>query len=204
MKLIKTLFLIFCLFLFLDALPLNAGAHRRETDDIKTGKMISLFEKANFSISAKIYYGDQYEEEVPVNAKFYLLDKSVVEILRNARFTPAVENKSVVTSEHNTSDSDKGFYLEALARLLCDPAGDEDELLAFLFWNSLNTSKITAVETDYFGYGKSAAVKSGNYYLFGFTQIEDNIFIWNHPVFLSGTKEIEIDQNNAAAVLSNR
>ncbi|HSK70542.1 MAG TPA: hypothetical protein VK892_02520 [Pyrinomonadaceae bacterium] len=104
-------------------MPLSGAAYQQKSDVLKPGKIISLFEKANFTISAKIYYGDQDEEEVAIKTEFYLLDKSVVEILRNAKFSPMVENKSVaaVTGEKNNSDSDENLYLEALADLLTEP-----------------------------------------------------------------------------------
>lgn len=163
-----------------------------KADDGKFNKLLSSIERSNFSISAKIFYGDEDETEIPVKANFYLLDKSLIEILKEAKFNPVDENASLITDE---------IYLEALAKLLTDPEGDEDDLLNFLFWDRVNKHKISSLETDYFGYAKSTQIKSGNYYLFGYAEVDDEIFIWNHPVYLSGKRIIEIDQNNAEIVL---
>ena len=79
---IKHLFLISVL-LFNLAVSISAlGIPKQDKkDDVKLNKLLSALEKSNFSISAKIYYGDEDETEVPVKAEFYLLDKSLIEIL---------------------------------------------------------------------------------------------------------------------------
>lgn len=195
MKIIKIEFLIFCAFILFCNLPASGAVNQQKSDDIKPMSLLSLLEKANLRISARIYYGDEDEEEVPVKTEFYLLDKSVVEILKAAKFSPEINNQMVDVEE---------AYLEALGKLLTDQKDEEEDILNYLFWEAVEKNTVTKFETDYFGYGKSEQVKSGNYYLFGFTQINDEILIWNYPVFLSGMKEIEIDQNNAAAVLSDR
>lgn len=43
---------------------------------------------ASLAITANIYFGDQDEEAFAVETDFYLLDQSLIEILKTARFTP--------------------------------------------------------------------------------------------------------------------
>lgn len=190
---ILLLSVIFCLTLIL---LVDGKIRRRSADDVKPDKLLALLENARITIDAKITYGDQSEDEVPLAGKFYLLDESIISILRVANFIPTVEDKESLAEED---------YLEALARLLLEPdPGEAEALLGFLLWEKINTHQISVVETDYFGRGRSGNMKAGNYYVFACQQICDETFVWNYPVYLSGKQIIEMDQYNAVAVFSLR
>jgi hypothetical protein len=167
-------------------------AARRGPDDVKP----TALHNAALSVSARIYYGDEDEEQTPVSASFYLLRRSAVDILKSKNFQPVDERDKPLAGESD--------YLEAFARAVTDPE-DESQLLALLIQNAIGENQIAAVKTDRLGFGKSKTVASGNYYLFGHAQINDEIFLWNFPVTLSAGRKrnrVEIDQHNAEVVVS--
>lgn len=181
--------LIVCL---LTSLPFSAFAHRRPAEDIKPEVLIRSLEKADFTLSAKIYFGYEDETEVPVEGEFYLLDQSPAAILKKANFNPVDEDDLPL--------SDETDFLEAVANTFAEP-DEESILLAALIRDAVNKAQITKVKTNRFGLGKSATIKAGRYFLFGVEKIENEIFVWNLPVYLSGkANTIEINQYNADSI----
>lgn len=69
MKAIKSLIIV-CALLFL---PISALANRHKSDDIKASELISSLEKASFTISANIYFGDEDEEKIPIEGKLLFI-----------------------------------------------------------------------------------------------------------------------------------
>lgn len=186
----KTPVFLFCLLCILVS-QVSAGFSSRQPkfDDIKPDKFLALLENATVTINAKISYGEEDQEKIPIAGKFYLLDKSIIEILKESKFDPTGENGNTPSEED---------YLKALTNLLLEPEEtEEDSLLTYIFWDAVKTHQISVIETNYFGYGKSGKIKTGNYYIFGCEQIEDETFIWNYPVKISGRSLIGIDQYNA-------
>ena len=164
------------------------SSRQPKSDDVKPDKFLALLENATVTIDARIFYGEEDQEKIPIAGKFYLLNKSIIEILKESKFNPTDE------SGKPPSETD---YLKALTNLLLEPEEtEEDSLLTYIFWDAIKTHQVSVIETDYFGYGKSGKIKTGNYYVFGCEQIEDETFIWNYPVKISGRSLIEIDQYN--------
>lgn len=148
---------------------------------------------ANITISANIFYGNEDEMKTPISAKFYLLRKSLVKILKDRDFQPVDEDSNLLTSDE--------AFLEATARALTEK-DEQNALLSLLIEDLINKNQIAAVNTNLFGRGKINALKTGNYYLFGFARVEGEVFVWNFPVRLKrGQTHVEIDQYNADAVI---
>lgn len=165
-------------------------ASLNERDNVKAFALKS----ATLTVSANIYYGDGDEDQTPVNASFYLLRRSAVDVLKNKNFQPIDDKGKPLDGESD--------YLEAFARAVTEP-DDESRLLALLIQNAIGENQLTVVKTDRLGSGVSKTVVGGNYYFFGHAQINDEIFVWNLPVKLSaGRNRVEIDQHNAEVVLS--
>lgn len=168
-------------------------AGRTAPDDVKPA---ALLNKAELSISAQVYQDDQDQIRQPLEADFYLLDQSIVEILKKSRFTPVEEGTG--GDPENVRMPDESAYLEALAGIL-ESDGDDAAILNPLFWNAVEKRRISGViSTNLFGNASSKTVRSGNYYLFGYAALDDRILIWNVPVRLRGGKNtLELDQYNA-------
>lgn len=181
------------IFALLLLLPAATFAGRTASDDVKPA---TLLDKSELSVSAQVYLGDQDQIRQPLKTDFYLLDRSIVEILKKAGFTPAEEGAEDDPEKVRTSD--ESAYLEALAGVLAGDAADAG-LLDMLFWDAVKKRRISGViSTDLFGNASSKTVRSGNYYLFGYASFDDRILIWNVPVHLSGGKNtLELDQYNA-------
>lgn len=178
-------------------LPATVFSRRTSSDDIKPAALPAQLEKAELTVSTHIYQGDQDQISQPIEANFYLLNQSIIEILKKSGFTP-VEEGSDNDGENTITKPDESAYLEALAGVLGGGGGDAG-LPDLLFWNAVKKHRISAVlSSNMFGVGRSKTVLSGNYYLFGYAPVDDQIFIWNVPVYLSGGKnQLELDQYNA-------
>ncbi len=150
-------------------------------------------DKTTLTIAANIFFGDEDETAKPIEAKFYLLDQSIVAILQKNGFNPTDEKGNRLSGEDN--------YYEALAKTLTNDT-EENALLNLLFWKAIKKHQIAFVKTNVQGIGKLRAVSQGRYYLFGCAQNEGEFFIWNLTVNLTGKdNRIEIDQHNAATVI---
>lgn len=168
-------------------------------------------QEAFLALRANIYFGDQDEEVVPLEADFYLLDESLVQILKTAKFEPVdpddarpdnakPDNARPDGARVRLTDED---YLEAAARALTAENDEEAEVIVFLIREAMNRHQLSVARTGGFGRGKFRRIKEGKYYLFGVARTEAEVFVWNLPVEVeSGINSVEIDQNNAAVIFS--
>ncbi len=184
----KLLFLIFYFILLVG--QMNAFGLSCRTDEVNPLNLL----KSSLTIKANIYFGDEDEEAFPITkTDFYLLDKSLVNILKDSGFKPEFEDGK----QHKLEEED---YLTATAKAFSSD-DDESALITFLIKEKLSKHKLFVVKTDYSGRADIKALKTGDYYLFGFSKTNDEIFVWHLPIKIkSGRNVIEIDQHNADAV----
>ena len=194
----KRLLLVFSLLLSINSLSLNAGASVSRSALIGSAL---LPRRDSFAVRAQIYYGDQDEEAVAVEADFYLLDRSVIEILKAAKFEPIFPDGK----KHKITDDD---YLAALAEAfssegVTDKKKREEEkaTVAALINEALMKHQKYLARTNSDGRGFFKKLVPGKYHLFGIGETGDEIIVWNLPVEIApGINSIELDQNNSAAV----
>lgn len=151
----------------------------------------------SLTLRAQIYYGDQDEETVAVEADFYLLDRSVIEILKAVKFEPIFPDGK----KHRITDDD---YLAALAAAFAsENNGQNDaeaETVVLLISKALAKHQKSFARTNASGRGFFKKLAPGKYYLFGIGGTGDETIVWNLPVEIaSGINSIELDQNNSVA-----
>ncbi|HEX8267391.1 MAG TPA: hypothetical protein VF596_18470 [Pyrinomonadaceae bacterium] len=148
----------------------------------------------SLSIKANVYFGDESEETEAVETSFYLLKDNLVTILKKAKFEPIDENDNLLT--------DVEAFLTATAKAFIDD--EENSLFVSVLLNdNISRNKVAQITTNQSGLGSLKTVTVGNYYLFGMKRVEDEVFIWHHPIQIkSGKNRIELDQHNAEVVLS--
>ena len=152
--------------------------------------------KTSLTVDARIYFGDQDEEEYAIETEFYLLDKSLVEILKKARFRPEFPDGK----QHQITDED---YLEATAKSLTTENDADSEVISFLIRDAMAKHRQAIMHTNRFGKGKLESVKTGNYYLFGVGKTNAEVFVWHSPIRIkAGGDSIEISQTDAAVIFS--
>jgi hypothetical protein len=140
-------------------------------------------------LSAAILYGDEDEVREPIQGSFYLLDESLIESLRKAKFEPIDENGKLLKS-------DEAFLSAAAHALLqlSDEAGITHQSVADLIAKHSKAEIITFSN----GFRRVKSIKTGKYYLFGAHFRGDEIIIWHFPVLIKpGENKIELDQYNA-------
>jgi len=187
----KRFFLNCCLLLF--AGQLNASG----TPFIQIDAVNPLVHtKASVTVDAQIYFGDQDEEMYSIETEFYLLDKSLIEILKKAHFKPEFPDGK----QCQITDED---YLEAAANAFTAEKDEESKIVAFLINNAMAKHQRAVMHTNKFGKGKFEAVKTGSYYLFGVGRTNAEVFVWHSPIEITaGGVSIEINQNDAAVIFS--
>lgn len=100
--------------------PLNVYSSQLfQIDDISPLVRI----KAPLAIQANIYFGNEDEEVFPVEVDFYLLNESIVKILKAANFKPVFLDGK----QYQITDED---YLEAVARAFAAQNREEAEISA--------------------------------------------------------------------------
>lgn len=190
MKFKKKHILIFVLLLF--ALPAQAHLAASQLPDVENP---TIFRNGKLFVSANIFDGDEDERKQPLAARFYIFRRSFVSFLKEKDFEPVDENDNLLTTEE--------AFLEAVAYTLTTDA-EEGVLLSLLINDVIVKNRISVITTDSQGFGKSGNLKKGNYYLFGYAQSGNEIFVWNIPVKISGgQKHLEIDQYNADTVIDS-
>lgn len=152
---------------------------------------------SSLDLTANIYFGDQYEEAVPIRSDFYLLDRSLIEILKAAKFHPEFADGQ----KHRLTEED---YLEAAARALIASDDAEAGVVAFLIRDRMNRHQVSIAPTDDCGRGNFKPVRTGGYYLFGVGRTAAEVFVWHLPVSVKpgGGAAIEVDQTNAAVIFA--
>lgn len=152
--------------------------------------------RTTLSINAQIYFGDQDEEAYPIETEFYLLDKSLIEILKNAHFKPEFSDGK----ERRVTGED---YLEAAAKAFTTEKDEEAKVVAFLVNEAMAKYQQAVVHTNKFGKGKFKSLKTGSYYLFGVGKTNAEVFVWHLPIKIkAGDDSIEINQTDAAVIFS--
>lgn len=197
----KRLFIIICLLLTTNSsspaavVPVFRSASTNSTPHLP-------LRRDSLTVRAQIYYGAQDEEAVAVEADFYLLDASVVEILKAADIEPVFPDGK----KHRLTDDD---YLEALAEVFApddDPEKKPEEkaaktAAAALISEALMKHQKSRARTNAGGRGFFKKLTPGKYHLFGIGETVDEIIVWNLSVEIApGINSIELDQNNSAAV----
>ena len=194
--LMKRLFIIICLLLTTNSPSPAAGVPVFRSASTNSAPRLPL-RRDSLVVRAGIYYGDQDEETVAVEANFYLLDASVVEILKAAKFKPEFTDGK----KHRATDDD---YLAALAAAFASKDDHDDaeaEAVLFLIDDALAKRQKSFVRTDWDGRGFFKTLVPGKYYLFGVGATGGEMIVWNLPVEISpGINSIELDQNNSAGV----
>lgn len=184
----KKLLLLFCFFFLIARLD-AFGSVPLQFDDVNPLTLLtpSLTVKANF------YFGDEDETAVPLaDNEFYLLDKSVIAILKDSGFKPEFLGEK----PHKRKLADKD-YLTATAKAFSSK-DDESALIALLIRAGISEHKLFTVKTDYDGQANIKALKMGRYYLFGIGKTGDETFVWHFAVDVkSCNNRVEIDQYNA-------
>lgn len=145
--------------------------------------------KSYLMINANIYYGAEDEQAVPIETEFYLLDESVIEILKQAKLKPSFPDGN----RRQLTDED---YLQATVQALT--ANDaESKVVRLLIENELAAHKFISVKTDSAGTAY-APIPIGNYYLFGVGKASGQTLVWNTAIaVVDGRNNIEADQYNA-------
>lgn len=127
----------------------------------------------------------------PVDGSFYLLDGSLIESLRKAKFEPVDENGKLQTTD--------AAFLSAAAHALLSSSDEDRAGLAAQPLSDL-IAKHSKPEIIVFsnGFRRVKSIKTGKYYLFGASKSGDEIFVWHFPVVIKqGENKIELDQYNA-------
>lgn len=162
------------------------------TDDVNPLTLLN----PSVTIKANVYFGSEDEDKLPIaKTDFYLLDKSLVKILKDSGFKPEIldAKQSLLEDEDYLTATAKAFFSE----------DEESTLVAFSIKREISKHKLFTVKTNRSGQAHVKAIKTGNYYLFGVGKIEDDVFVWHLPVEIkSGGNFIEIDQHNAEVVFS--
>lgn len=185
----KQLLLICCIFLLIGQFNVYGLV---PIDDVNPLNQL----KPTLTIKANVYFGNEDEESFPIaRTDFYLLDKSLVNILKDSGFQPEFSDGN----QHKIEEED---YFNAIGNAFLSD-NEESALIAVLIKEKISKNKSFLLKTDDLGQAKVKAAKEGKYYLFGIGRTEDEIFIWHFPVSIkSGNNIIELDQHNAEIVLS--
>lgn len=163
------------------------AAHSYRIDDVNPLDLL----KPSLTLQANVYYGDQDEESSPIaETEFYLLDESLVKILKDSSFNLELEGEN----ERSLEDED---YLTAAANAFSSE-DEESKLIALLINKAISQHQLFSLKTNFQGEAKIKSIKIGNYYLFGIGQANDEVLIWHFPVSIKlGCNDIEVDQHNA-------
>jgi hypothetical protein len=143
-------------------------------------------------LQASIHYGDEDERSEPVEGSFYLLDESLIESLRRAKFEPVDENDRLLTT-------DEAFLSAAGHALLTTPQDDDGGIITLLLSDLIKRHSKAEIKT--YSNGRSSrlkSIKTGKYYLFGAFRKDGEIFVWDFPIVIKlGENKIVLDQYNA-------
>jgi hypothetical protein len=187
----KQFFVNCCLLLLFGQINLF-GAKLCQTDGVNPLTLL----KPSLTLQANIYYGDQDEESSPITeTDFYLLDKSLVKILKDSNFKPEFEGEK----ERSLEVED---YLTATAKTFSS-ANEESEIVALLLKKEISKHQSFTLKTNLRGQAKVKSAKTGEYYLFGIGKADGEILVWHFPVNIRvGSNVIEVDQHNTSVVFA--
>lgn len=135
--------------------------------DTRTEVVDSASDKGKVELNAKFL--DAKSEVKPVKAeKFYLLDKELETILREANLTP-IQNQSLVNS-FGLSVLNPGKFKEFNQKAL----------------SAINNHIKYDTLTDSSGKAAMSGVKPDSYYLFGIHKVGSGFAVWSSPVTITG------------------
>lgn len=202
--------------------PLRVSA---VTDAIKGGQMLKLLrdkpQKAVLNFKVNIFFGRESEIEENLDwGKFYLLDRSVLEILQKLNLNVTGENGTKI-SENELSAVNleaAGQTLTALRRdvNLGNVSGygsedkpeyqeaDSDILLAgYLLEEALQARSIKVFDLSKLHSSVRFAYRTGDFYIFGFGTFGTEFFVWEKALKLNpGENTFEFDQYNSEILVS--
>lgn len=186
-------FFFICCFLLLIGQANTFGINCCRSDDVDPLTLLN----PSFTIKANFYYGTEDENKLPLaETEFYLLDKSLVNILKDGKFVPEFSDRR---RRHKLKESD---YLTAAAKAFISE-DEESALIAMLIKADVSKHKLFTLKTDYSGQAKIKELKIGTYYLFGIGKTDGEIFVWHSIVNIkSFNNAVELDQYNAEVVFS--
>jgi hypothetical protein len=120
-----------------------------------------------------------------------LLDESLIESLRKAKFEPVDDSRKLLKSD--------AAFLEAAAHSLLSLSDRNDsDISALMLGNLIAKHSKAEIVTFSNGFQRVKSIKTGKYYLFGSSKNGDEIFVWHFPVVIKpGENKIELDQYNA-------
>ncbi len=172
---------------------LNAfGSTAFQFDDVNSLTLLnpSLTLKANF------YFGDQDETALPIaETEFYLLDESLVTILKESGFKPEFVDRK----RHKSKLTDKDYLTATAAAFSSED--DESALIALLIKAGISKHKLFTLKTNRSGQANIKELGRGRYYVFGVGKMRDETFVWHFAVDVkSCANRIKIDQYNAEIV----
>ncbi len=147
---VKKLLLNFCLFLLIGQVNAFSAINYR-IDDIKPLALLN----SSLNIKANFYFGDEDEKSLPIaETEFYLLDKSLVNILKDSKFQP----EFLDGKQHKLEEND---YLSATAKAFSFE-DEESALIALLIKQEISKHKVVTVQTDYSGQANLKDLRMGN------------------------------------------
>ncbi len=164
-------------------------------------------------LKLQIYSGFQDENKVRFeHAKVFILKRNPVTLLREIRLESTFSDKPKVQDK---------LYLQATAlvlietderkfkpnyltgwKLTAEPEVDEDmALISYLISNKFRQEVVAEIEFDNLLWSQTLKIPNEKLYLFGFCQVQNEIFIWNQTI---KDNEIELDQYSADSVFTEK
>jgi hypothetical protein len=137
--------------------------------------------------------------------EFFLLNKNFETILQETKFNSALPND--LKDRFSKRNPLRGFAVIAMfvqGNSFNDPVfkskKDESNALLQKTMNAIRYHTVYATITDFQGKAQFKNIKPGEYYLLGYSEVDD-IVIWNLKTLVkSGQNSVVLDQKNAAPV----
>lgn len=161
------------------SLAIRTNAQKRK---VSTTKKTAVSAKGSLSVEAGLIFNSGDVKPV-ARVQFYLLDMDLKDILSQAEVKP-----------DDKLDLD---LLTTFAFALSYPNLYQDT-----FEKSLPAVKLHSIytaTTDFQGKTQFSNLKSGNYYVYGFTKVGKSTVLWNlNTLIKAGQNSVTLDNNNAA------
>jgi hypothetical protein len=157
---------------------LSAAVSNAQKRKVPKAKKAAVSQKGNLSIEAGIIF-DSGRVNPVARAEFYLLNASAEEVIQgSSNGQTALEN---ITLDLNFPIFKSGGVSRAMT--------------------AIEPYIVSSTITSFQGKATFQPVKTGNYYLFGFTKAGGSAIVWNLQTSIkSGTNSVILDNNNAALV----
>jgi hypothetical protein len=160
------------------ALSAATVSNAQKKRKVPKAKKAAVSQKGNLSIEAGIIF-DSGQVNPVARAEFYLLKASAEEVIQaSSNGQTALEN---ITLDLNFPIFKSGGVSRAMT--------------------AIEPYIVSSIITSFQGKATFQPVKTGNYYLFGFTKAGKSAVVWNLQIPIKGgTNSIILDNNNAALV----